>query len=138
MFCVTRQECVIPGDGEYLYNGLYNHYCCKFSDELIGVMTPEDYDRILLVVNSTLSSLFCEGFDCLLWSIRRLLTSNKKSSLQNSSVYEPVMTIRQQLDEANQEDCFSKRNIVWRFVIDEKKRDSYILISYIMCTEVKN
>lgn len=51
-------------------------------------MTPEDYDRILLVVNSTLSSLFCEGFDCLLWSIRRLLTSNKKSSLQNSSVYE--------------------------------------------------
>lgn len=36
------------------------------------------------------------------------------------------MTIRQQLDEANQEDCFSKRNIVWRFVIDEKKRDSYV------------
>ena len=51
-------------------------------------MTPEDYDRILLVVNSTLSSLFCEGFDSLLWSIRRLLTSNKKSSLQSSSVYE--------------------------------------------------
>ena len=38
MFYVTRQEYVIPGDGEYLFNGLYNHYCCRYPDELIGVV----------------------------------------------------------------------------------------------------